>query len=98
MSELDNENVGRTDDNEVDESETIEEDTDTTMPAAEITGQSTLKMMIRAFLDLFAVEKNNLILTVINDSNWYKTNDFWKFIYKERPPRNYSEDNLYIHE
>ena len=67
MSELDNENVGRTDDNEVDESETIEEDTDTTMPAAEIIGQSTLKMMIRAFLDLFAVEKNNLILTVIND-------------------------------
>ena len=90
MSEFDNENVGRTDNDEADESETIEEETDTTMPAAEITGQSMLKTMIRAFLDLFAEEKNNLILTVINDSNWHKTNDFWKFIYKERPPRKQS--------
>ena len=58
------------------------------MPAAEITGQSTLKMMIRALLDLFVVEKNNLILTVINDSNWYKTSEELQ----------YSEDNLYIHD
>ena len=78
MSELDNKNVCRTDDDEADESEAIEEETDTTMLAAEILGQSMLKRMIRAFLDIFAVEKNNLILTVINDSNWYKTNDFFK--------------------
>ena len=49
MLELDNENIGRTDDNEADESETIKEDRDTTMPSAEIPGHSTLKMMIRAF-------------------------------------------------
>ena len=72
MSELDNKNVGRMDDDEAVESETIEVETDTTIPAAEIPGQSMLKTMIRAFLDLFAVEKNNLILTVINDSNWQK--------------------------
>ena len=59
------------------------------MPAAEIPVQSMLKTMIRAFLDLFAVKKNNLILTVINDSNWHKTKVIWKFIYKERLPRNY---------
>ena len=55
MSEFDNENVGRTDDNETDETEPIEEEIDTTMTAAEIIGQSILKMKIRAFLDLFTV-------------------------------------------
>ena len=43
MSELYNDNAGATDDNETDEPEIIEEEIDTTMTAAEITGQSTLK-------------------------------------------------------
>ena len=64
MSELDNDNAG------ADYTETIEDEIDTTMTAAEITGQSTLKIKIRLFLELFAVDKNNLILTVIKDSNW----------------------------
>ena len=89
MSELVNDNAGKTDDNETDDPEIIEDEIDTTMTAAEITGQSTLNIKIRSFLELFAVDKNNLILTVINDSNWDKTNNFWKFIYKERPLRNY---------
>ena len=89
MSELDNDNAGGTDDGETDDTDMIEDEIDTTMTAAEITGQSILKTKIRSLLELFAVEKNNLILTVINDSNWGKTNNFWTFIYKERLLRNY---------
>ena len=92
MSELVNDNAGATDDYETDDPEIIEDEIDTTMTAAEITGQSILKTKIRSFLELFAVEKNNLILTVINDSNWDKTNNFWTFTYKERPLRNYDTE------
>ena len=89
MSELDNENAEAMNDGEPDDTEMIEDEIDTTMTVAEITGQTTLKTKIRSFLELFAVEKNNLILMVINDSNWDKTNNFWTFTYKERPLRNY---------
>ena len=46
------------------------------MMVAEMKGQSSLKTKIRSFLDLFAVEKNNLILTLINDNNWTRTTTF----------------------
>ena len=88
MSELDKEQAGATED-EADDTEIIDDEIDTTTMAAETTGQSSLKTKIRSFLELFTVEKNNLILTVINDSNWDKNNNFWTYIYKERPMRNY---------
>ena len=89
MSELDNENAGATDDSEVDDIELINDEIDTTMMAAETTGQKSLKMKIRSFLELFTVEKDNLVLTVINDTDWDKNNNFWAFMYKEKPLRNY---------
>ena len=85
MSELDNDNAGATDNGETDDIEMIEDEIDTTMMAAETTGQSYLKMKIRSFLELIAVKKNKLVLTVINDADWDKNNNFWTFIYKEKP-------------
>ena len=69
MSELDNENAGATDDGKADDIELIEDEIDTTMMAAETTGQSSLKMKIRFFLELFTVEKSDLALTVINGAD-----------------------------
>ena len=70
MVDNENENAWATNDGEPDDTEMIEDEIDTTMTAAEITFQSTLKAKILSFLELFAVEKTNLILTVIKDSNW----------------------------
>ena len=88
MSELDKEQAGATED-EADDTETLDDEIESTTMAAETAGQSSLKTKIRSFLELFTVEKNNLILIVINDSSWDKNNDFWTYIYKERPMRNY---------
>ena len=78
MSELDNENVEATDDGEANDIELINDE------VAEMTGQSSLKIKIRSFLELFGVEKNNLILTLINDAEWDKNNKFLTFVRKSR--------------
>ena len=80
---------GATEDGEADDIELINDEIETTIMAAEMTGQSSLKIKIRSFLELFAVEKNNLILTVINAADWEKNNNFWTFVYKEKPLQNY---------
>ena len=69
--DLDDRDNGKADDTEM-----IEDEIDTTTMVAETTGQSSLKTMIRSFLELFTMEKNNLILNMRNDSNWDKNNDF----------------------
>ena len=88
MSELDREQAGATED-EADDTETPDDEIETTTMAAETTSQSSLKTKIRSFLELFTMEKNNLILNMRNDSNWDKNNDFWTYIYKEKPMRNF---------
>ena len=53
MSELDNEHARATDECEADDIEMIEDEIDTPMMVAETTGQSSLKMKIRSFLEIF---------------------------------------------
>ena len=77
MSEPDNDNAGATDDGESDDIELINDEIDTTVMVAEMTGQSSLKMKIRSFLELFTVEKNNLVLIMIKDADLDKNNNFW---------------------
>jgi len=88
MSELDREQAGAIED-ETDDTEIPDDEIEATTMAAETTGQSFLKKMIRSFLEMFTMEKSNLILNMMNDSNWEKNNDFWTYIYKEKPMRNF---------
>ena len=55
MSELDSDNAGATDDSEADDIKLINDEIDTTMMEAETTGQSSLKVKIISFLELFTV-------------------------------------------
>ena len=75
MSELDREQAGAIED-ETDDTEIPDNEIEATTMAAETTGQSSVKKMIRSFLEMFIMEKNNLILNMMNDSNWEKNNDF----------------------
>jgi len=85
----DRENAGATDDGEADDNEEINDEIDKTTITGEMSGQSSLKLRIRSFLELFAIEKNKLILTLIKDADWDKNKMFWTFVYKEKPLRNY---------
>jgi len=80
MSELDREQAGAIEDG-TDDTEIQDDEIEATTMAAETTGQSSLKKMIRSYLEMFTMEKNNLILNIMNDSNWEKNNDFWTYIY-----------------
>ena len=88
MSELDRENGGTTDDIKADDGEEIDDVINRSPLAAEMTGQNSLKQKIRSFPELFTIDKNNLILTLIKDVDWDKTNNFWTFVYKEKLFRN----------
>ena len=57
MSELGRENAWATDDGEADDIELINDEIDTSTMAAETLGQSSLRLKIRSFLELFAIEK-----------------------------------------
>ena len=85
MSELDRENAGATYDDEADDIQEIDDEINQSTLAAEMTGQSSLELKIRSFLELFTIDKNNLILTLIKDADWDKNNEFWKFVHKEKP-------------
>ena len=88
MSELDREQAGAIED-ETGDNGIPDDEIEVTTMAAETTGQSSLKKMIRSFLEMFTLEKSNLILNMMNDSNWEKSNDFWTYKYKEKPLRNF---------
>ena len=76
MSELDREQAGAIED-EADDNDTLEDEIELTPMAAETAGQSSLKKMMRSFLEMFTLDKGNLILNMMNNSNWEKTNDQW---------------------
>ena len=89
MSELDRDNAKSRDDDETDDIEEIQDEIDQEVQVAEQTDRSSLQTQLRAFFELFIVDKNQLLLKIINDEHWDKTNQIWKFIYKKPSFRNY---------
>ena len=89
MSELDRDNAKSIDDEETDDIEEIEDEIDQNVQVAEPTDRSSFQTQHRAFFQLFIIERNQLLLKIINDDNWDKSNEIWKFIYKKPLFRNY---------
>ena len=48
-----------------------------------------LKKMMRCFLDMFSMDKGNLIMNMMTNSNWGVENTIWTYIYKDMPQRNF---------
>ena len=89
MSELDRDNAKSIDDDETDDVEEIQDEIDQEVQVAEQIDRSSLQTQLRAFFELYIIERNQLLLKIINAENWDKTNQIWKFIYKKPPYRNY---------
>ena len=74
MSELDGDNAKSIDDDETDDIEEIQDEIDQEVQVAEQTDRSSLQTQLRAFFELFIIERNQLLLKIINDDeNWDKT-------------------------
>ena len=86
MSELDKEQAGATAD-EAQDNETLDDEIELTPVPTET--QSHLKKMMRCFLEMFSMDKGNLIMNMMTDSNWGEENTIWTYIYKEMPQRNF---------
>ena len=85
MSELDKEQTGATAD-EAQDNETHDDEIDlTSMP----TEAQILKKMMRCFLEMFSIDKGNLIMNMMTDSNWGEQNTIWTYIYKDMPQRKF---------
>ena len=54
---------------EADDNDTPDDEIELT-PLATVTGQSSLKKMMRSFLEMFSLDKGSLILNMMTDSNW----------------------------
>ena len=66
MSELDRDNAKSTDDDVTDDIEEIEDEIDQEVQVAEPTDRSSLQTQLRVFFELFIIEKNQLLLKIIN--------------------------------
>ena len=80
MSELDRDDTKSIDDEETDDIEEIEDEIDQNVQVAEPTDRSSFQTQLRAFFELFIIERNQLILKIIDDEKWDKTNEIWKYI------------------
>ena len=69
MSELDRDNAKSRDDDETDDIEEIQDEIDQEVQVAEPTDCSSLQIQLRALFELFIIEKNQLLLKIINDEN-----------------------------
>ena len=74
MSKLDRDNAKSIDDDETDDIEEIQDEIDQEVQVAEETDRSSLQTQLRAVFELFIIERNQLLLKIINDENWNKTN------------------------
>ena len=62
MSELDRDNAKSIDDDETDDIEEIQDEIDQEVQVAEQTDRSSLQTQLRAFFELFIIERNQLLL------------------------------------
>ena len=84
MSELDKEQAGATAD-EAQDNETLDDEIELTPLPTEA---QILKKMMRCFLEMFSMDKGNLIMNMMTNSNWGVENTIWTYIYRDMPLRN----------
>ena len=89
MSELDQDNAKSIHDEETDDIEEIKDEIDQNVQVAETKDCSSFQTQLGAFFEFFIIERNQILLKIIDYDYWDKSNEIWKFIYKKPPFRNY---------